>query len=403
MCAIEVALLARPRLRSRAGVRAAPPVATARRRRAHHRPVKPRPPDPIAQDADVQPRPDRRRARRCNDSSSPARAPRSAPRSSSSATRASSSTAWSATRSARRPTTASATRSSGSPASRPTGSRAMPTSFRCAASGRRSASRPSTAAKSRPPAPTARSRSSNSRPSWSTACWSTSRSRPTSSKAASAASSSCARCKPLDYGKRRIQFEIRGDFQPKDDDVYQHDGLGYRANSPTPTSSTPGIGDIGISIGYQRQDTTAPEDYYNANATFQLCNTCANNPSLVTGTAAALDRGGRGRELHVRDRPALGRAGDRCDAGRGRRDARRLLFRQLVAQLPHPADRRKCATPDRRDPVAADARTSRSSIDGQYSNRASLEDRNVLQITEGLRGVQPLIIGNGTNGYSTAR
>ncbi|MBA4752036.1 MAG: TonB-dependent receptor plug domain-containing protein, partial [Sphingopyxis sp.] len=36
--------------------------------------------------------------------------------------------------------------------------------------------------------------------------------------------------KPLDYGKRRIQFEVRGDFQPQDNDVYQHDGLGYRAN-----------------------------------------------------------------------------------------------------------------------------------------------------------------------------
>src|SRR3546814_8321853 len=36
--------------------------------------------------------------------------------------------------------------------------------------------------------------------------------------------------KPLDYGKRRIQFEVRGDFQPQDNDVYQHNGLGYRAN-----------------------------------------------------------------------------------------------------------------------------------------------------------------------------
>src|SRR3546814_322556 len=36
--------------------------------------------------------------------------------------------------------------------------------------------------------------------------------------------------KPLDYGKRRIQFEVRGDFQPQDNDDYQHDGLGYRAN-----------------------------------------------------------------------------------------------------------------------------------------------------------------------------
>ena len=39
-------------------------------------------------------------------------------------------------------------------------------------------------------------------------------------------------------------------------------------------------------------------------------------------------------------------------------------------------------------------------LDGQYSKRESTEDRNVLQITEGLRGVKPLLIGDGSNGYS---
>lgn len=100
--------------------------------------------------------------------------------------------------------------------------------------------------------------------------------------------------KPLDYGKRRIQFEVRGDFQPKDDDVYQHSGLGYRANLSYTDTFRTGIGDIGISIGYQRQDTTTPEDYYNTNSTFQACNTIANNPSLVTGSAAVLVASGAG-------------------------------------------------------------------------------------------------------------
>src|SRR3546814_10803965 len=72
--------------------------------------------------------------------------------------------------------------------------------------------------------------------------------------------------KPLDYGKRRIQFEVRGDFQPQDNDVYQHDGLGYRANFSYTDQYETGLGDIGVSIGYQRQDTSAPEDYYNGNS-----------------------------------------------------------------------------------------------------------------------------------------
>src|SRR3546814_2838052 len=102
--------------------------------------------------------------------------------------------------------------------------------------------------------------------------------------------------KPLDYGKRRIQFEVRGDFQPQDNDVYQHDGLGYRANFSYTDQYETGLGDIGVSIGYQRQDTSAPEDYYNGNSTFQLCNTSANNPWQLTGNAAAQAAAGRSEE-----------------------------------------------------------------------------------------------------------
>lgn len=182
--------------------------------------------------------------------------------------------------------------------------------------------------------------------------------------------------KPLDYGKRRIQFELRGDFQPKDDDVYQHDGLGYRANiSYTDTFST-GLGDIGISIGYQRQDTTTPEDYYNTNSIFQACNTYAVNGATGTQNCA----------LVTAPRNASETVGDVYFANTSRsfRAQKTSEVRDgiigAVQWRPHP--------------------DFEIALDGQYSNRASLEDRNVLQITEGLRGVQPLVVGSGSNGYS---
>ncbi len=197
--------------------------------------------------------------------------------------------------------------------------------------------------------------------------------------------------KPLDYGKRRIQFEIRGDFQPKDDDVYQHDGLGYRANISYTDQFSTGLGDIGISIGYQRQDTTAPEDYYNANSTFQLCNTSANNPFVLTGTTAVQTAAGANQNCVNATAP---RTVSGTVVGETRGD---YYFANSSRSF------RTQQTAEVRDGIIGAFQWRPHSdfevaIDGQYSNRASLEDRNVLGITEGLRGVQPLVISDGANG-----
>ncbi|HEV2600252.1 TonB-dependent receptor [Sphingopyxis sp.] len=205
--------------------------------------------------------------------------------------------------------------------------------------------------------------------------------------------------KPLDYGKRRIQFEVRGDFQPQDNDVYQHDGLGYRANFSYADQFSTGIGDIGVSIGYQRQDTTAPEDYYNANSTFQLCNTSANNPWLVTGSAASQVAAGAGANCTFATGPrsvAPSTGAPPVLVGETRGD---YYFANSSRSF------RTQSTSEVRDGLIGAIQWRPSSdfeisIDGQYSKRNSLEDRNVLGIAEGLRGVQPILIGNGSNGYS---
>jgi iron complex outermembrane receptor protein len=199
--------------------------------------------------------------------------------------------------------------------------------------------------------------------------------------------------KPLDYGKRRLQFEIRGDFQPKADDVYQEDGLGYRANLSYTDVFKTGIGDIGLSIGFQRQDTTAPEDYYNANATFQPCNTSALNSSLLTGTAAQLTAAGASANCTLATAP---RAVTGTTVGETRGDvyyanSSRSFRTQQTAEV------RNALIGAVQWRPAPDFDVT---FDGQYSTRDSLEKRNVLGITEGLRGVQPLVIGSGENGYS---
>lgn len=182
--------------------------------------------------------------------------------------------------------------------------------------------------------------------------------------------------KPLDYGKRRIQFEVRGDFQPKDDDVYQHDGLGYRANFSYTDQFSTGLGDIGISIGYQRQDTSAPEDYYNGNSSFQLCNTSANIPATNTQNCAFVT---------------------------APRNANETLVDPYFSNSSRSFRTQK--TSEVRDAIIGAIQWRPSTdfeiaLDGQYSKRRSLEDRNVFAITEGLRGIQPLVVGDGSNGYT---
>jgi len=68
--------------------------------------------------------------------------------------------------------------------------------------------------------------------------------------------------KPLDYGKRRIQADIKGNINPdqlKQDDTEAGD-IGYRGTlSFVDQFEVGGLGDIGISVGVQRSDISQPE------------------------------------------------------------------------------------------------------------------------------------------------
>jgi len=67
--------------------------------------------------------------------------------------------------------------------------------------------------------------------------------------------------KPLDFGKKRMQFEVKGNVNPdqlNQDDTEAGD-LGYRLTGSYTDQFEVGAGDIGFSIGFQRSDISQPE------------------------------------------------------------------------------------------------------------------------------------------------
>jgi len=67
--------------------------------------------------------------------------------------------------------------------------------------------------------------------------------------------------KPLDFGKRRFQFEAKGNINPDqlDQDDTEAGDLGYRLTGSYTDQFDVGTGEIGISIGVQRSDISQPE------------------------------------------------------------------------------------------------------------------------------------------------
>ncbi|HEX8469600.1 MAG TPA: TonB-dependent receptor [Brevundimonas sp.] len=199
--------------------------------------------------------------------------------------------------------------------------------------------------------------------------------------------------RPLE-AKPRIQAEYRGVYQEKEDAATGRDGLGYRANiSVTNRWMDTSIGDIGVSLGYQHQDQAAPEDYYTTNSAFIPCSTSAINPALITGTAA--QQAAAGASFNCALRPTLSAANQ---AG--------TTTTPLYFATTSRAFQQK-TTSEIRDGLIGALQWRPNDrldfvLDGQYSNRSSLESRNIFAITEAARGIQPLIIGGqpGGEGFS---
>jgi iron complex outermembrane receptor protein len=191
--------------------------------------------------------------------------------------------------------------------------------------------------------------------------------------------------RPLD-ARPRIQAEYRGVYQDKEAAVPGRDGFGYRANiSVTNRWRDTSIGDIGVSLGYQHQDQAGARGLLHHQLGLHSLQHSGeqSEPDHRHGGAA----GGGGHQLQLRH--AL-------DAQRrqpGRDDRGADLFRHHLARLPV-----QKTTSEIRDGLIGALQwrpTDRLdfALDGQYSNRSSLENRNILAITEAARGIRPLAIG----------
>lgn len=197
--------------------------------------------------------------------------------------------------------------------------------------------------------------------------------------------------RPLE-ARPRIQAEWRSVYQPKDAAIEGRDGLGYRANiSVTRKWEDTQLGDFGLSLGYQRQDQAAPEDYYTTNSAFIPCTTSANNPGLITGAAAQQTAAGTSFNCAVRS--------TLTSAQQAGTTASPLYFATSSRAF------QQKSTSEIRDGLIGALQWRPNDrldfvLDAQYSNRESLENRNMLSITEAARGIQPLIIGGQNNGYS---
>ncbi len=169
--------------------------------------------------------------------------------------------------------------------------------------------------------------------------------------------------KPLDYGKRRIQAELKGSYSPYQDRIYQEDGLGWRGTlSYVDQFSAGALGDFGISLGVQRNSVANPEETVAGSSTWTACNpnvvVANNNCSEVSRAQAAA-----GTPFYLAPNSLAFRQISESD----RRDA---LFGALQWQ---PND------------------TIDINLDVQYSDRKYAEQRNDLNFSEmryGLRNVE---------------
>lgn len=77
--------------------------------------------------------------------------------------------------------------------------------------------------------------------------------------------------KPLDYGKRLIQGEIKGSYSDYGARVKGDNGLGWRGTLSYVDQFKVGDGEIGISIGVQRNKTSNPEETVAGSSTWTAC------------------------------------------------------------------------------------------------------------------------------------
>lgn len=98
--------------------------------------------------------------------------------------------------------------------------------------------------------------------------------------------------RPLAYPRRRIQLDLKANYNPYQARLRGDDGLGWRGTvSYVDQFETPGLGDLGVALGFQRNDVNNPEETYAASTMWVACDATAtvtgNCPQVSRSAAAA--------------------------------------------------------------------------------------------------------------------
>ncbi len=180
--------------------------------------------------------------------------------------------------------------------------------------------------------------------------------------------------RPIDLGRERIQGEIKVNVNPDNLDIdsdQRFQDVGYRGTLSYVDAWNVGDGELGISLGFQRNESTNPEQEANVSNTIRACIV---DPSLpVGGSSDGLNDDGN------------------CDTSSGTIDG----LRDGSVALPFVIARNSYAlrsniTDDTRDAVFAAVQYKPSpdvdiNLDFQYSNRLFREQRSDLNFAEGRR------------------
>ncbi|HVI98308.1 MAG TPA: TonB-dependent receptor [Sphingomonas sp.] len=171
--------------------------------------------------------------------------------------------------------------------------------------------------------------------------------------------------KPLDYGKRSIQAEIKANYNPYQDKVIGSSAWGWRGTlSYVDQFHLGGLGDLGISLGFQRNSVSNPEESFAGSSTWVACNPEA--PSSGNCNEVSREAGNAGTPFFLTPNS--------------------VIFRQISEH-------------DKRDAFMGSIQWQPGSrvdvnLDFQYSKRDYVEDRQDLTLSEVRRGLTNVIYGD---------
>ncbi|WP_423605759.1 TonB-dependent receptor [Sphingomonas sp. MS122] len=168
--------------------------------------------------------------------------------------------------------------------------------------------------------------------------------------------------RPLDFGKMRVQGEIKANYSPYQDKVIGSSAWGWRGTlSYVDQYELGGLGELGIAIGVQRNSTNNPEETVAGSSTWTACNATVIAAGNCTPITAAQANAGTPYFLAPNS----------------------MAWRQI-------------SETDQRDAVFGAIQWKFSdrvelNIDGQYSDRTFVENRRDLNISEMRNGLTNVV------------